>query len=57
MDSELHIVARSSYPIALCGATVTDQFDPERRDTAGRDRCARCLEVAREIRRARGEAT
>lgn len=51
-DSELHITFTSLYPQALCGAIVTDRFDPYRVDTAGRDRCSKCLaELARMRRR------
>lgn len=45
-DEPLHIVARSTYPRALCGALVHDPFDPNRADTAGRDRCTQCLKIA-----------
>ena len=49
----LHIVSRKLYPRALCGAIVSDPFDPYRKDTAGRDRCTRCLQVLRDRRQGR----
>ncbi len=46
----LHLVRKGEYPRALCGANVEDDWNPNRRDTAGRDRCTACLEVARNLR-------
>ena len=43
----LHVVRRGSWPMALCGAIVRDEFNPTRTDTAGRERCAKCLSLAR----------
>lgn len=43
----LHIVKRGDWPRALCGAIVRDEFNPNRSDTAGRDRCPNCLSLAR----------
>jgi hypothetical protein len=50
----LHVVARSEWPIALCGALVSEDFNPHRTDTAGRDRCTECLMVLGKRRSARG---
>lgn len=44
-ERALHLVRAGEYPRALCGFIVTDDFDPSRRDTAGRDRCADCLKI------------
>lgn len=49
-ERDLHIVAASQHPIALCGYVVSDKFDPNRLDTAGRDRCAECLKLFARIR-------
>lgn len=48
---ELHIVRKSQHPIALCGARVSDEFNPARTDTAGRDRCSKCLFILRDMRK------
>lgn len=50
----LHIVARSEWPIALCGALVSEDFNPHRTDTAGRDRCTECLMALGKRRSGRG---
>lgn len=34
------------YPLALCGHLCADEFEPNRADTAGRDRCVDCLRIA-----------
>jgi len=47
---DLHIVAKSEYPVALCGYVVRDEFNPNRADTAGRDRCAECLRLFAKLR-------
>jgi hypothetical protein len=49
----LHLTSRRIYPRALCGARVTDPFEPYRQDTAGRDRCTDCLRVLRDRRQGR----
>jgi hypothetical protein len=48
----LHIVARIEWPIALCGAMVSEPFNPHR-TSVGHDRCADCL-IALRNRRSRG---
>lgn len=40
----IHIVRRGSFPIALCGARVSEMNPPH---TAGIDRCTECLSLAR----------
>ncbi|HKQ57976.1 MAG TPA: hypothetical protein VJY35_08915 [Candidatus Eisenbacteria bacterium] len=50
----LHLVTKREWPRALCGYVVSDEFNPTRTDTAGRDRCPECLRVA--AQRARGAA-
>lgn len=42
----LHLVLKSDWPMALCGATVKGERWTSR--GAGCDRCARCLEIARD---------
>jgi hypothetical protein len=38
-----HLVLREDWPIALCGATVTDRLGIH---APGRDRCYQCLKIA-----------
>lgn len=44
-DRLVHLVLKPDWPIALCGARVTDRFGAT---APGRDRCTACLRVARE---------
>jgi hypothetical protein len=44
----LHLVKRGQHPVALCGAHVTESWDPTR-GAAGRDRCTDCLTVLRNL--------
>jgi len=52
-DRLLHIVGEHEYPKAMCGHIVTDPWDPNRTDTAGRDRCTACILELRRRRRGR----
>lgn len=40
-----HLVLKSDWPVALCGARVSERFGAA---APGRDRCAACLRIARE---------
>lgn len=46
----LHYVKRGAWPLALCGAVVADAWNPNRTDTAGRDRCPACFRVLQQLR-------
>ncbi len=41
----LHMVLKSDWPIALCGANVSERFTGR---SSGLDRCPTCLKVASE---------
>ena len=44
-DRLAHLVLKADWPVALCGARVSERFGAA---AAGRDRCADCLRIARE---------
>jgi len=43
----LHLVLKDQWPIALCGATVSERFTDR---SAGMDRCPACLKAAAQLR-------
>jgi hypothetical protein len=40
-----HLVLKADWPVALCGAIVSDRLGTA---AAGRDRCPACLKIAQE---------
>jgi hypothetical protein len=50
-DKVLHLVVRSQWPKALCGYITKEAWNRDR-ESAGWDRCADCMKIARDEGRA-----